>query len=568
MEVLFIMKRLRNMMVEKRLITSFLYVVLMTGFAALISIIMLIVMDSRYSKALVDNGFIQGDLGEYNSYLNKSGALARDIIMLNDAAVVAETEISLKESDEKVDYYLQQFTEKLESAKEEELLEDINENYPKYIAARDKAIALAKSGSHEEALSSFRKDAIPYLENVMADSEELLSMNIEMGDEKSTHLTIMSVIVIVVVLILVVVAVVISVMLARATAKDFGEPVEKVEAALEKLYNGELDIIIEDDSNNEFGSMATHLNEAVAKIKTYVDTIEFGLKEVGRGNFAVQPPIEFHGDFVALKNSIIKITTELSATMRSINEGADQTAIGAEQMADSAQALAEGATSQAGAAEELTATIENVAEAAEYSAQKAGEAHEVAQKFANVAEESGKEMEELVDAMAKITETSKEIENIIGEIEDIASQTNLLSLNASIEAARAGEAGRGFAVVADQIGKLAADSARSAVHTRELISKCLEEINKGDEIAGKTAEALQQVVEGIQMLAAASKESSKLSAEQADTIDQIHKGIEQITEVIQNNSAAAEETSATSEELAAQSQTLKMLIEKFQLLDE
>ena len=75
----------------------------------------------------------------------------------------------------------------------------------------------------------------------------------------------------------------------------------------------------------------------------------------------------------------------------------------------------------------------------------------------------------MVDAMTRINETSKNIENIISEIEDIASQTNLLSLNASIEAARAGEAGRGFAVVADQIRQLAEQSTKSAVDTRELI---------------------------------------------------------------------------------------------------
>ena len=150
--------------------------------------------------------------------------------------------------------------------------------------------------------------------------------------------------------------------------------------------------------------------------------------------------------------------------------------------------------------------------------------------------------------MEQINETSEKISNIIGEIEDIASQTNLLSLNASIEAARAGEAGRGFAVVADQIGKLAEQSAQSAVNTRELIGGTLEEIHAGNEAVDHASQTLSVIVEGVRRIAQDSEELNQIAAAQSD--------------------AAAEELSATSEELLAQSENMTNLVKQFKLIDE
>lgn len=562
------LKNLKNMKVKDRLVRSFVFVTLMASVAGVLGAFLMLGLDARYGKALELNGFIQGDLGEYNAYLYKDSALTRDIIVLSDKTEMEASKAELAAVDEKVDYYLEQFEHKLETDEERTLLTDIKTEYPAYLELRDQAIELAMQNKDADALARFREEARPHLLKAIEDSETLLAMNVEMGDSVSASLSLFSKILVLIILLCVAVAVFISIKFAYATAYDFVRPIEKVQAGTAKLAKGELDVNVEVHSQNELGDMANDLNAAIAKIREYIEVIEYGLDEVGKGNFALRPTVEFHGDFVKIRDSIENITISLSHTLGQINEGADQVAIGSEQLAMSAQTLAEGATSQAASVQELTATIENVAAAAEDSAQKANESYQTAEKYADVAQNSSNEMQLLTEAMARITETSQEIESIIAEIEDIAEQTNLLSLNASIEAARAGEAGRGFAVVADQIGKLAADSAQSAINTKELIVKSLAEIEHGNAITTKTAEALEQVVGGIKELAGAAKGNSVLSAEQAETMAQVQMGIEQIADVVQNNSASAEETSATSEELSAQSQNLKALVDQFVLRED
>ena len=175
--------------------------------------------------------------------------------------------------------------------------------------------------------------------------------------------------------------------------------------------------------------------------------------------------------------------------------------------------------------------------------------------------------DELVEAMKKINTTTQNVEKIIADIENIASQTNLLSLNASIEAARAGEAGRGFAVVADQIRQLAEESANSAVESKKLIEQSLSEVDDGNKVTKETGEAMKKVMDELDKIIQEVANIRTASDRQATSVEEIRKGVEDINDVIQSNSAAAEETSATSEELAASASTLSELLEKFVLRD-
>ena len=558
----------RNISVKKRMTISFGIVVALPSIAAIVAAIFLFVINGRYNTALELNGFIQGDIGHYTTYLNEERVLVRDIITTTNKAEIDTYKAELAEADEKIAYYFQAMFDKLENAEEKAIVQTMISDLEEYHAVRKEVIALGDAGKKDQALKLLHEEAAPIAHRVVSEAEQLLAMNVEMGHQVSARMQSTCTFLVFIIIIALVLAVAIGMIFARYTAVDIAKPIEKIQKATRKLAKGELDIEVNLLDKNEFGEMAEDFNRAAAKLKEYIECIDWGLTEIGGGDFTVQPSVEFQGDFIGIRNAVANIEHGLSFTMHQIDDGAEQVAMGAQQLAESAQTLAEGATSQASAVDELTATIESVADAAESSAKKADDAYHNAQKFADVAEQSNQEMLLLTEAMERITATSREIESIIAEIEDIASQTNLLSLNASIEAARAGEAGRGFAVVADQIGKLAADSAQSAVNTKELIVKSLQEINNGNEITARTTSALGQVIKGIQFLAEASQETSELSRNQAETMAEVRVGIEQIADVVQNNSAAAQETSATSEELLAQSENLKAMVEQFKLLDE
>jgi methyl-accepting chemotaxis protein len=559
------LEKIKKMKVEKKLKYCFAVVVFVASISGVLGLLMILRSDIQYSNALVDNGFSQGEIGIFSTYLNKEPSIVREMILQEDSAALLESEMELDEIQAKTDAAFEVMYQNCNSPEEKEFIAIIEETLPQYRSIFKQVEEMAIANRNDEAFELLLAEGKPTLKKLTDAVEALIDLNVEMGNEVSSNLTIQTYILISVMILVIVVAAFISMRFAGFVAKLFAEPIIMVKNASAELAKGNLDIKLERMYPDEIGDMTDSFKEAAETLQMYINELSRGLGEVANGNFNISSDVEFKGDFKALDVAIVQITDSLSQTLGQIREASEQVALGSAQMAESAQSLAEGATDQAGAVEELTATIQNITEAVVGSSEKADESHRNAEAFEIEAEKSNEDIKSLNQAMERINDTSKEIAKIIAAIEDIASQTNLLSLNASIEAARAGEAGKGFAVVADQIGKLAADSAASAINTKRLIENSIQEIEHGNEITTKATAAIESVIGGIKMLAESTKEISELSVSQADAMKQLEMGVEQIAEVIQSNSAAAEETSATSEELSAQSTSLEDLVGQFKL---
>lgn len=354
----------------------------------------------------------------------------------------------------------------------------------------------------------------------------------------------------------------------RKSAANLTKPILELNYTAQQLAAGNLDVNLSITSEDEIGSLGESFQKTVNRLKeyiVYIDETSEALAQIADGKLSVNLKHDYVGEFQKIKVALLNISSSMNQVMVGINESSERVSVGAAELATASQTLAEGAETQAASIQQLTATTNTVATQVENSRKDAETSAKATAKATKMIEQNQEKMKLMMDAMNEIHLTSQKVVGIIQAIEDIASQTNLLSLNASIEAARAGDAGRGFAVVASEIGKLALESSKAATTTRELIQVSIEEINKGNSIAVSAMNSLKESVTAFDHVNGMIQETAENAATQAENMKQLRLGIEEIAHGIQDNSATSQETSATSEELASQAEKLNKMVQKFKL---
>lgn len=553
-----IKKCIANLKVEGKLKVYQMTVLVMTLFLVLVALISTVVIRSNIEKITK----VWSPSLEYLQDLETMTAKYRikqyQHLVESDAAVMNSCEEEIK----KLESQIQDTDAKLEAImsanskaqKGQDDYEVANAAWEKYRGASDEILQLSREGKQQEASKLMTGEVY---EDYKSFSKKLTILRdkfqVEL-DQAKTMANVCTVIIFIVIVAAGLAIAVVTTLIGKIITNSITEPVEQIEAAVASLRKGELSNVemLTYESEDELGDTIRNLKEAMGILADYVREISVEVKAIAQGDLTRNGDdiTDFLGDFSELKTSLLYILKRFNSTLTEISNLAEQVSSNSSEVENASKSLADGATEQAGVIEELNATIDTVVDMAEDTAKETQNASARVKASANKANEEKEKMNELLTEMEHITEISKEIGNIITDIEDIASQTNLLSLNASIEAARAGEAGKGFAVVADQIGKLAADSAKSAVNTRDLIDKTLVEIEKGNTITRTTADAFNQIITDMESFAELAENTMEKANSQAESLEQIGQGIEQLSGVVQGNAASSEENTAISINLA------------------
>lgn len=370
-------------------------------------------------------------------------------------------------------------------------------------------------------------------------------------------------------------AIALGLLIALYISRMVTKPLHLVVESLKDISEGEGDltqkIII--DSKDELGDLALHFNHFLEKLRHLVSNIlnlvtqiSTGVEEMSRTSTGLSHNAE---ELASVSNETAGSINQMSSNIKEVLKNVEiqtsavcETTSAVEEISRNIQEMFKNTEVQATAVNQTTSSVENLAASVKEIATNSETVKKISHEVNLRARDGNNAVKESVAGMRDIANSSQQINNIIEVITGIASQTNLLALNAAIEAARAGEAGKGFAVVADEVRTLAEQSAQAAKEITGLIRNANDKAQKGLELVESVDSVIGQMIQSVDEVVQIIEKVSSATAEQEKGAEEISKAMENINQITQNTLISTQEQKKGTEEISVAMQQLAKVSEE------
>ena len=343
---------------------------------------------------------------------------------------------------------------------------------------------------------------------------------------------------------------------AMILSRSISRPIVRVTQTLKDISEGEGDLTktIVVSSKDEIGSLSHYFNQTLGKIKDLVISIKneaSTLSEIGNDlasnmtetSSAVN---EIAANVQSIKNRIIN----QSASVTQTNSTMENVALNISKLNDHIEDQSSNISQASSAIEEMVANIRSVT----------GTLVNNASNVDTLRQASDVGRAGIQEVAADIKEIARESEGIMAinsVMKDIASQTNLLSMNAAIEAAHAGNAGKGFAVVAEEIRKLAESSDEQSKTISAVLSRIKGAIDKITQSIGTVLQKFEAIDSSVRIVADQEENIRSAMEEQGEGSKQILAGLSNVKEITQRVKSGSNEMHSGAQEVIKEGQNLE-----------